>query len=144
MGFFAGIAAVVIAFYAGEDQRRALQDVLADLLADETAATLERLATVLFWATLLAILAVIVLESVLLGRMMGRHGGIRWLMLVVLAVHGVVAVFADAFLSGGDVGVFLRLLLLAQLLLSGVALILSFLPGTGRWFRSRRESQRGT
>ena len=142
MGFLAGIAAVVIAFYAGDEQRSALQDVLAGLLPEETAATLERIATVLFWVTLGAILVVILVESLLLSRMMGRHGGVRWLMLLVLAVHAVVAVFADAFLSGGDVGIFLRLLLLAQLLLAGVALILSFLPGTGRWFRTRRDQQR--
>ena len=142
MGLLAGIAAVVIAFYAAEDQRSALQDVLADLLPDENEGTLERIASVLFWATLVAILVVILVESVLLSRMLGRHGGARWLMLLVLAVHAVVAVFADAFLSGGDVGLFLRLLLLAQLLLAGVALIVSFLPGTGPWFRSRRDQQR--
>jgi hypothetical protein len=142
-GFVVGLLAVVIAFYARDGVLDALQERLGDLMPDESDDTLERVTAVVFWVSITAILLVTLIESLLLRRMMGRHGGIRWVMLVALLVHAGVALLADAFLGVGDAGIFLRLLIFGQLALSALGLLVSVLPGTGRWFRLEHEMRDG-
>ncbi len=138
-GFLSGLIALGIVFYGRDGVLDGLQDRIGDLAPDESDDTLERVAGVVYWSTMSAMLVVIITEWVLVGRMMRRRGGARWALLLVLVVHAAVALLADAFLGLGDLGAYLRLLFWAQLLLSGVALIVSLLPAAGRWFRTRKQ-----
>jgi hypothetical protein len=133
--FVVGFLAIGVAFLARAGQMDELQDLIDDLMPDENESTLERAAAVVYWACIGALVGVIVVESLLLRLVMNRRRGVRWFLLAFVAIHAGVAIVADAFLSLGDAGAYLRLLLGAQLVLALIASVVSILPGTRRWFR---------
>jgi hypothetical protein len=138
ISFVVGFLAVGLAFLTRGTLMDELQDLIRGLMPDESDGTLERAATVAFWASLGGLVLVIIIEALLLRLLMIRRRGARWSLLLFLFVHAAIAVAADAFLSVGDVGMFVRLLLAAQLLLAGIAAVLALLPGAGRWLRRGR------
>lgn len=141
--FIAGLMAILIVFLGRNDQLTRLGDVLTGMRPDEDPATIDAVAEFVLWGSLLALAVVIVIEGILLAILMRRHGAVRWVMLPVLLIQCVVAVLADALVvAPGIDGWGIHLLLLVQLVLAGTALVVSTLPGAGRWLRAGRESRR--
>lgn len=141
--FVAGLMAILVVFLGRDEQLKRLGDVLTGMRPNEDQATLDAVADVVLWGSLLALVAVIVVEGILLAVMMRRHGAVRWVMLVVLLIQVVVTVLADALVvTPGTDGWGVHALLLAQLVLAGAALVVSTLPGAGRWLRVGRERRR--
>lgn len=141
--FVAGLMAILIVFLARDDQLTRLGDVLTGMRPNEDPATLDAVAGVVLWGSLGVLVLVIVVEGILLAVMMRRHGAVRWVMLLVLLIQCAVTVLADALVAApglDDWGV--HVLLFGQLVLAGAALVVSTLPGAGRWLRAGREGRR--
>lgn len=134
--FVVGFLAIGVAFLARVSQVDELQELIGDLMPGESEDTVERASAIVYWSCVGGIMLIIVLEALLLRLVTNRRRGIRWAMLLFLIVHAAIAVVADAFLSIGDTGIYLRLLLAAQLLLALLAAVVALLPGSGRWLRS--------
>jgi hypothetical protein len=139
----AGMGVLLFAFLARNTQVESLTQVVKDIQPDQDAGTLKNVATFLFWASLVAISLVILVEGLLVRRMMRRNGSVRWAMFFVLLVHAAVALLADAFLvTPEQEGMYLRILLAAQLLLAVAAFFASLMPGAWSWFRAERDRDR--
>ncbi len=137
VSFVAGFVVITFGFLSRNTRVEELRTFVTDFDADADAAAIDTTANVLFWASLGALTAVIVLEAFLLQAMMRRHGSARWVLIFVLALHAAVALFAGELLTLGEEGLVMTIALVAQLLLAGAALISAFLPGSWRWFRKR-------
>lgn len=141
--FVAGMGVLLFGFLARNTQVEWLTGVVEDLQPDQDAGTLENVATFLFWASLVAISVVILVEALLVRRMMRRHGAVRWAMFFVLLVHAAITLLADGLLvTPEQEGVYLRILLAAQFLLAVAALLASLMPGAWSWFRAERDRDR--
>lgn len=141
--FVAGLMAILVVFLGRDDQLSRLGALLTDMRPNEDAATIDAVAEIVLWGSLIALAFVIVVEGILLAVMMRRHGAVRWVQLPVILVQCVVSVLADALVvTPGVDGWAVHLLLLLQLVLAGAALVVSTLPGAGRWFRAGRERRR--
>jgi hypothetical protein len=139
----AGMGVLLFAFLARNTQVESLTQVVKDIQPDQDAGTLKNVATFLFWASLVAISLVILVEGLLVRRMMRRKGSARWAMFFVLLVHAAVALLADLFLvTPEQEGLYLRILLAAQLLLAVAAFFTSLMPGAWSWFRAERDQDR--
>jgi hypothetical protein len=137
--FVAGMGVLLFAFLARNTQIEWLTGVVEDIQPDQDAGTLKNVATFLFWASLVAVSVVVLVEGILVRRMMHRHGAVRWAIFFVLLVHAAVALLADAFLvTTEQEGLYLRILLVAQLLLAVAAFLASLMPGAWGWFRAER------
>jgi hypothetical protein len=142
--FVAGLGVLAFAFLSRNDQVERLGDVIADVDPGRAAETLTSAATIVFWSSLAAIVAVVVIEVLLLQAVIRRHGWARWVQLLVLLAHAGVAALGGSFLALGDQGVVIGALLTAQLVLGVVALIVSVLPGSGAWFRAKQGPHGGS
>ena len=99
---------------------------------------LDALVSTLFWVCLGTLLAVMAIQALLVKMMMGRRGRLRWALLAVLPLHGIAVLLVDGFLVlPSAAGTAISMLLLAQLTLSGAALVLGVLDGTNAWFRAK-------
>jgi uncharacterized membrane protein len=136
--FIAGLMVVFFGFLSRNNQTDRIQDLILDVDPDRDAETLETAANIVLWTSLGILTLVLLIELALLFSMMKRRGYVRWIQLVVLLVHGCVAVVADALLVGDDVeGIVLRAILVSQVFLALAGLVASFLPGTRAWFRRK-------
>ncbi|GAB3040433.1 hypothetical protein GCM10027052_21940 [Parafrigoribacterium mesophilum] len=141
--FVVGLLAAYFVFLFRNDQLARLSELLTGLDTDHDAQTLRALATLLIWASIGALAAVIVIEAILMVVMLRRHGWARWAMLGVLVVHAAVWVVVDALVVVPDDRIgFFRILLLSQLVLAGAALVLAFFPAATAWFRAEHQSGR--
>jgi hypothetical protein len=139
--FVASMAAVLISFLTHD----ALNDELAETIGrlapgyddDEVASLVD----LVYWTSLAGLGVVVVIEAVLLGTMLTRRGGARWLQLPVLIIHGGVVLVASAFLAIGDWGGVAELLMLAGLVLAIVAWVFGLVRSAHRWFRMPDEAQ---
>jgi hypothetical protein len=85
---------------------------------------------------------VILIEAALLVVLLRRHGKVRFVLLAMLLVHGVVTLIADAFLAApGDQELGIRVLLVMQLALAGAAVVASVLHGASQWFRAENQTR---
>lgn len=125
-----------------------LDDLISSITAlepDRDSDTISTVANLAFWCTSGALVVIVLIELLMMGSMLRRNGRARWGLLVVLLLHLGVAALADAFvLVANDEGAYFRLVLVAQLVLAGAALVASFLPSAGAWFRGDRSRTRRT
>ena len=140
--FAAGLMAIVFAFLARDAQVERLKEIVTDIRPDQDAASLEAVASVVFWGTLGALALVIAVEALLVRVMMRRRRWPRWVLMPVLLLHGAVALLADGFVVLPEEGVYVGALLAAQLLLALAGLVVSFLPGAGAWLRAENQPRR--
>jgi hypothetical protein len=137
--FVIGLAVIAFAFLSRIDHVERLSDVIADVDPGRAEATLDTVATIVFWSSLGAVALILVIEALLLHAVVRRHRWAQWAQLVVLLIHACVVLFAGTFIALGDQGMLIAVLLIAQLLLGGIALVVSVLPGSGAWFRANNE-----
>ncbi|GER23452.1 hypothetical protein NCCP1664_19480 [Zafaria cholistanensis] len=133
-----GVAACLVAYFSRDATLEHLKGLVMQRQTVGHEVALDALVSTLFWGCLGTLLAVMAIQALLVKVMMNRHGRLRWALLAVLPLHGFAVVVVDAFLvlpSGA--GTATSVLLLAQLALSGVALVLGVLDGTSAWFRAK-------
>ncbi len=136
LSFLLGLVAFAFTYLSRDGQLERLHSLASELRPGQGAETLDAVAAIVFWSILAALLLVIIVEAALLAVMMRQRGGSRWALLAVLVIHGAVWVFADSVLMGyEDPELYLRLLLVGQLITACVAWAVSLLPGAAAWFR---------
>lgn len=132
---------VLIAFLSYDAIRTQLRETLLRVAPNYDETSIEGLVDTIFWSSLAILGIVLVLEAVLLGFIMNRRGGARWLQLPVLVVHAGAVLVGSAFLAVSELGVLVEPLLISGFLLAGGGWILELLRPSHRWFRLRDESQ---
>jgi hypothetical protein len=141
LSFVSSGAAVLIAFLSRDTLTAELTETLGRLAPRYDEEEVSSLVDVVYWSSIAGLVLVVGLEAVLLGFVMNRRGGARWLQLPVLVLHTGVVFIASAFIAIGDWGAVVELLLLAGLVFAVVAWVLCLVPPAHRWFRMRDESQ---
>ena len=140
LSFVSGLAAVAFTVLNRTEQHARLLEQVTALDPSRDAGVLEQVATLVFWGTVGALVLVIAIEALLMRSMMRRRSGARVGLFVMVIIHAIVAILAEAFLAApGAEGGTVRWPLVAQLVLAGAALIAGMLPGAGAWFRSGRQ-----
>jgi hypothetical protein len=139
VSFVTGATVISFAFIVRSTIAGELADYLAELAPDRAEETLEQVATVVLTAILIAIAVLIVVEALLLRGLLRRRKVFRWLLLTALPVQMVVAVFADAFLALGEQALYIRGLLIVQVLLAAAAALTGALPSTAAWLSKDAE-----
>lgn len=141
LSFLLGGAAVLIAFLSGEGLMTELTEALGRLAPGYSAEEVEALVDVIYWSSLGALGLVIAIEAVLLAMIMNQRGGVRWVQLPVLIVHGAAALVATASLAIGEWGVAIALLLIAGLAVAFAGWVLLLFPRAHRWFRMKDQTE---
>ena len=134
-------AAVLIAFLSHQTLTAELTTTLGRLTPGYSEDEVATFVDIAYWSCIAGLGVVITSEAILLGFVLNRRGGARWLQLLALALHGVVVVVALAFLAIGDWGAIVALLLPSGLLLAVTGWILSLVGPANRWFRLKDEGQ---
>lgn len=142
LSFALGGAAVFIAFLGRDGIVDELTERIGRLAPGYDADEIASLVDVVYWSSIAGLGVVITIEAVLLGSLMNRRGGARWLQLVVLVLHAGAALVGSAFLAIGDRALIVSALLVAGFALCVVAWGLCLVPAAGRWFRTQDEAQR--
>ncbi|AUI50188.1 hypothetical protein [Arthrobacter crystallopoietes] len=141
LSFLLGAVAIAFAYLSRDHRLERLREIVAEVDPAQDEATVDAVAALVHWGSLGALALIIVVEALLLRGLMRRRGGIRWVQLVVLLIHGGAAVLTDAFLvAPGEGEMYLRWMLVAQLVLASAALLVSLLPGADAWFRAKHET----
>ncbi len=132
----------MFAFFARDAILEHVRGLINGLERGDDQETVEALAVVVFWGTLGLLALVILIEAALLVVLLRRHGKVRFVLLAMLFVHGVVTLIADAFLAApGDQELGIRVLLVLQLALAGAAVVASVLHGASQWFRAEGQAR---
>lgn len=139
--FVLGGAAVFIAFISRDALVAELTTTLGRLAPGYDEEEVAALVDLVYWSSIAGVAVAIAIEAVLLGVLLNRRGGARWLQLIMLALHAGAVLVASAFLAVGDWAGLIELLLLAGLVLAIVGWVLCLFPAAGRWFRVRDEPQ---
>lgn len=133
--FVAGLMVVFFAFLSRNNQTERIQGVLRDLEPARAESTLESAANVVLWGSLGAVAVVLLVELILMFAMLKPRGWVRFVQIPMLAINVAVTLIAAGLIVGDDAdGVYLAVLLGAQLLLAVAASVASFMPGTRAWF----------
>jgi hypothetical protein len=141
LSFVLGGAAVFIAFISRETLIAELTETIGRLSPGYSEADVSALVDLVYWLSIVGLALVITIEAVLLGFVLNRRGGARWLQLAVLVLQTGTVLVASAFLTVGDWGGVVELLLLAGLALAVVGWVLCLIGPAHRWFRMKDESQ---
>lgn len=144
VSFVTGATIISFAFIVRATISDDLADYLAELAPDRAEETLGQVAGVVLTAILIGIALVILVEALLLRGLLRRRGIFRWLLLAALPVQVVVAVLADAFLAVGEQALYIRGLLIVQVLLAAAAALAGVLPATAAWLAKPSERGRQT
>jgi hypothetical protein len=134
-------AAVLIAFLSHQTLTAELTTTLGRLTPGYSEDEVATFVDVAYWSCIAGLGVVITSEAILLGFVLNRRGGARWLQLLALALHVVVVVIALAFLAIGDWGAIVALLLPSGLLLAVTGWVLCLVGPANRWFRLKDEGQ---
>lgn len=139
--FLLGGAAVLIAFLSHETLTAELNTTLGRLTPGYSEQEVATFVDVAYWSCIAGLGVVIAFEAILLGFVLNRRSGARWLQLLVLALHAAVVLVALAFLAVGDWGALVALLLPSGLLLAVTGWVLCIVGPANRWFRLKNEGQ---
>ncbi|MEJ1193932.1 hypothetical protein [Pseudarthrobacter sp. CCNWLW207] len=138
--FVAGFAVLVGSFLTRDSHLERLRAVVDGMSPGGDTDALSAASAIVFWASMGAMLLIILLEAAGLAIVNGRQGWVRWLMIPLLLVHVGAALVAAAFLvPDGDGGSYVWLLWGAQLLMAFAGLVLLFTPASNAWLRSRKQ-----
>lgn len=141
--FVPGASVIVLAFLSQEAHLGRLDELVAELAAQQGIEAPDAAAPIAFWGSIGALALVTAIEVILISAMLRGRGGVRWALLAVLPLHLGVVLLADAFLGLGDYGAVFSVLLLGQLLLAAFAVVLSVLPRSSAWFRLQQQARFG-
>jgi hypothetical protein len=139
--FVLGGAAVLIAFLSHQTLTAELTTTLGRLTPGYSEDEVATFVDIAYWSCIAGLGVVITAEAILLGFVLNRRGGARWLQLLILVLHVVVVVVALAFLAIGDWGALVALLLPSGLVLAVTGWVLCLVGPANRWFRLKDEGQ---
>lgn len=142
LSFVLGGAGVFVAFLSRDPIVDELTERLGRLAPGYDADEVATLVDVVYWSSIAGLGLIITIEAVLLGSLMNRRGGARWLQLIVLVVHAGAVLVGSAFLAIGDRALLVAALLVAGFLLCIIAWVMCLVPSANRWFRMQDEAQR--
>lgn len=140
--FVLGGVAVFIAFLSHESLVAELTETLGRLAPGYDEDEVGTLVDAVYWSSVAGLGVIITIEAVLLGVLLNRRGGARWVQLPVLVLHAGAVLLGTAFLGIGDWGVVVELLLLTGFVLAFAGWVLCLFPQAHRWFRAADEAQR--
>ncbi len=142
LGSVVGVAALVFAYLDRDAHLARLRETAAGIDAGADAARLDQVAAIAFWGTLALFAVVLVAEALLARPLVRGRGGVRWVLLVMLALNVGAVLLVVAFLGEDSAG-FQPTAHLAgvQLALAALAFLLCLLPPAARWFRDARPPQ---
>lgn len=154
--FGVGALAVFLVFLSRNAQLEHVGAMVREVDATVDSSRASFLASLAFYGSLGLLILVIVLEALLLRTMLRRRRWSRLSLLMVLPAHAIVAIVAEAFLTGpGGEGAMIgsfalaaegaqvRWLLAIQLSLASLAALTSFGPGARAWFTTPQEHRSG-
>ncbi|MDQ2662332.1 MAG: hypothetical protein M3Y52_10720 [Actinomycetota bacterium] len=141
LSFVLGGAAVFIAFLSRDALVAELTTTLGRLAPGYDEGEVAALVDLVYWSSIAGMAVVIAIEAVLLGILLNRRGGARWVQVIVLALHAGAVLVASAFLAIGDWAGPVELLLLAGLLLAFAGWVVCLFPAASRWLRVRHEPE---
>lgn len=141
LGFVLGGAAAFIAFVSRDAIVAELTETLGRLAPGYDSDEIASLVDLVYWSSIAGLGIIITIEAVLLGSLMNRRGGARWLQLIVLVLHAGAVLVGSAFLAIGERALLVSALLVAGFVLGVVAWGLCLMPAAGRWFRMKDEAQ---
>jgi len=138
LSFLAGLTVAVFAFLGREEHLDLIAEQVRSVAPDRASGTVGTAAQVVLTGTITAIVLVVVVEALLVRRMLRRRGGARVGLAVLLAVHLVIALVAEAYLTvPGPDGLRDRLVLVLWVALAALAYVVALAPSVGRWLRAR-------
>jgi len=141
LSFVLSGAGVFLAFLSHASVTDELTEVLGRLAPSYDESSIDSLVDVIYWSCVAGLAVIIAVEASLLAVMLNRRSGARWIQLVLLCLHAGVVLVASAFLSTGDWGALIELLLLVGFVAALAAWVLSLVPSAHRWFRMKDETQ---
>lgn len=141
LSFVTGGVAVFIAFISRDTVVTELTETIGRLAPGYSEAEVSSLVDLVYWSSVAGLALVITIEAILLGFLLNRRGGARWLQLPALVLHTGVVLVASAFIAIGDWGALVQVLLVAGLALAAAGWVLCLFPPANRWFRMKDEAQ---
>lgn len=141
LNFLLGAAAIFIAFLSYDTTTAELTVVLGRLSPGYDTEEVASLVDLVYWSSLGGLGVIIASEAALLAVLLNRRRGARWLQLLLLLLHAAVVLMASAFLTVGDWGVIVELLLVAGFLVAFVGWVLCLMPGANRWLRTKDQAE---
>lgn len=138
--FVAALAVLVGSFLTRDSHVERLRAVVDQMAPGGSADAITTSAGIVFWASLGALLLVLLLQASALAIVSARRGWARWLMIPLFAAQAIAMVVSSAFLvPDGDAGSYVVMLWGAQLLAAAVGLVLLFTPSSNAWLRSGKQ-----
>ncbi|WP_104117824.1 hypothetical protein [Arthrobacter sp. B1805] len=131
------ILAVVI-FLNRETHGDRLLAYVTDRDPGQSTENLKTVAAILFWSSLSALVAVVLVQFIVLNALMRQHASARWFLVLLLILHaGAILLAVEFLVPTGTEGLYTLLALGAQIPIAGLGLILAFSPAVGTWLHSR-------
>ncbi|PFG38733.1 hypothetical protein ATJ97_1219 [Georgenia soli] len=138
LSFLAGLTAAVLAYLRRDEHLDRIAEQVRELAPGRAAGTVDTAAAVVLAGTVAAVVLVVAAEALLVRRLLRRAGGARAGLTVLLVVHAVVALVAEAYLTvPGPAGLRDRAVLVGWVGLAALAYLLALAPSVGRWLRAR-------
>jgi hypothetical protein len=138
VSFLVGTACIFIVYFMRESQIKWLRALVHDTSLDISPKSLESVPGLVFWVSLGAVSLVILVEVLLVSMVMLARNRARWTLVIILFLHLVVAVLAGTFLIPPvSTGPYVLSFLGIEFLLALAATVITFLPSSARWIKSR-------
>ncbi|WP_247828486.1 hypothetical protein [Arthrobacter antioxidans] len=136
MGVVVGGAALVTGYLDRDAHLAGLRETAAGIDGAADPARLDQVAAIALWGTLALFAVVLVVEGLLVRPLLRGVGGVRWVLLVMLALDAGAVLLVFALLGDGSAG-FQPTVHLAglQLAVAALAFLLGLLPPASRWIR---------
>jgi len=143
LSFFAGGTAIVYCFIIRQKQLPLIADFARSVSEGRADATYTTAADIIFWSMFGVMVGVLLVQITLLVAFTNRRPNTRWWQLATFAAQTLLFVIGLELVAGGEDGVFLRQLLLAQCALALLGLLFSTMPGALRWTARGHDVRRG-
>ncbi len=143
LSFAVGAFVVVYFFVIRQEQLPLIAEVAKSVTAGRSDETYAAAADILFWVVFGVIVGVLLVQVTLLVSFMSRRPHIRWWQLGTLGVQVLLLLLSMEWVTIGERGEPLRLLLAAQAGLVLLALVASVFPKAIAWSARQHDVRRG-
>jgi len=143
LSFAAGACAVVYLFIIRLEQLPLIADVARRITEGRSDETYDAAADIVYWTVFGLIVAMLLVQITLLVSFMSRRPRVRWWQLATWGIQVLVLLLSMEWVTIGDRGQPLKLLLAAQAGLVLLALLSSVLPKAIAWSARQHDVRRG-